>query len=147
MGLDACVYRSKVNLPFEPESIGAVLEAATGEYYFADPNLEAAREREFPADSRIAVKKRLGNVALVASLKETADRFLGSQSLVVSKVLYSGTHCGDCIPVQLIPQLESELMLLGRHAQACGDHNLIRFVVAMGELAKAAIREGNPIVF
>jgi hypothetical protein len=136
MGLDGCVYRSKANLPFEPESVGAVLDIATGEYYFADPNIETAREREFPADSRIAVKKRLGNVALVAFLKATADRFLGSQSLVVSKVLYSGTHCGDCIPVDLISELQSELGLLRRHAKECGDENLIRLSSTWKSLRK-----------
>ena len=52
MGLDAIVYRHKANLPFDPDSVGAVLDESTGEYYFPDPVLESAREREFPRETR-----------------------------------------------------------------------------------------------
>jgi len=44
MGLDAVVYKSKSNLAFDPDSVGAVLDARTGEYYVP----EAATEEKLP---------------------------------------------------------------------------------------------------
>ena len=72
MGLDAVVYHSKANLPFDADIVGAVVDETTGEYYFPDQNLEPALEREFPRETRIAVQKRIGNIALVAALREDA---------------------------------------------------------------------------
>jgi hypothetical protein len=69
MGLDAVVYRNKANLPFDADIVGAVVDETTGEYYFPDQNLEPALEREFPRETRIAVQKRIGNIALVAALR------------------------------------------------------------------------------
>jgi len=77
MGLDAVVYRSKANLPFDADVVGAVVDETTGEYYFPDQNLEPALEREFPRETRIAVQKRIGNIALVAALREDTGRILG----------------------------------------------------------------------
>jgi hypothetical protein len=56
MGLDAVVYRSKLNLPFDVDAVGARLERETGEYYFSDPALES----KYPSETRIALRKRLG---------------------------------------------------------------------------------------
>ncbi len=54
MGLDAVVYRSKKNLPFDADALGATLDSSTGEYCFSDP----AVERKFLLETRIAVEKR-----------------------------------------------------------------------------------------
>lgn len=92
MGLDACVYRSRANLPFDPDAVGAVLDTSTGEYYFPDPAIEPLREREFPRDTRIAVEKRIGNIETVALLRNKTQQLLDHSSLILSKVLYSGVH-------------------------------------------------------
>ena len=147
MGLDAIVYRSKANLPFNPDSVGAVRDDSTGEYYFPDPALEPIREREFPRDNRIAVEKRIGNMAQVAAIREETERVLDGHSIIVSKVLYSGTHAGDSIPLDLIPALENELLLLGRFATENDASPLKQFVGDMTDLAAAARSERNPIVF
>ena len=147
VGLDARVYRSKANLPFDPDSVGAVLDDSTGEYYFPDLALEPIRESEFPRDTRIAVKRRIGSMTLVATLREEAERVLDSHSIIVSKVLYSGTHGGDSIPCDLIPALENELLLLGRFANENDSRHLKQFISDMTELAAASKSEGNPIVF
>lgn len=146
MGLDVTVYRSKANLPFDPDSVGAILDDSTGEYYFPDPALEPIRESEFPRGTRIAVR-RIGNMSLVATLREEAERVLGGHSIIVSKVLYSGTHAGDSIPCDLIPALDNELVLLGRFANENDARYLKQFISDLTELAAAAKSEGNPIVF
>jgi len=147
MGLDAVVYRSKANLPFDADVVGAVVDETTGEYYFPDQNLEPALEREFPRETRIAVQKRIGNIALVAALREDAGRILEEHSIILSKVLYSGTHSGDSIPLDLTPALEGELFRLRRYADQNEVAYLKRFVIDMLDLVGGAKREGNPIVF
>src|SRR5215469_3590306 len=146
MGLDAVVYRSKVNLPFDPDAVGAVLEESTGEYYVSDLDLERAFERKFPRETRIAADKRIGNIALVSWLREQASLVLDDRSIVLSKVLYSGSHSGDSIPIEQTFALRDELLQLGRSTKQL-DCDLKLFVTDMLELVEAARREGNPIVF
>jgi hypothetical protein len=147
MGLDAVVYRSKANLPFDADAVGAVLDISTGEYYFADPAVEPAREREFPRETRIAVHKRIGNIAAVAALRNSCERLLNGDSIILSKVLYSGTHCGDSVPVCLMSQLEEELTVLQRYSENNADEALMQFVADLQDLAAAASSQSNPIVF
>jgi hypothetical protein len=85
MGLNAVVCRSKANLSFDADAVGAVVDESTGEYYLSDPNLEPAFEREFPLETRIAVQRRIGNIALVAALREDAKRVLEDHSIILSK--------------------------------------------------------------
>jgi len=146
MGLDAVVYRSKVNLPFDPDAVGAVLDESTGEYYVSDLDLEPAFEQKFPWETRIAADKRIGNIALVGFLRDQASRVLDDRSIVLSRVLYSGVHCGDSIPIDQTFALRDELLQLGRSAKQL-DSDLKLFVTDMLELVEAARREGNPIVF
>ena len=147
MGLDAVVYRSKANLPFDADAVGAVVDESTGEYYLPDPNLEPAFEQEFPRETRIAVQKRIGNIALVAALREDASRVLDDRSIILSRVLYSGTHCGDSIPLDLTSALEDELLRLRCYAERNEVDHLKQFITDMLDLVGAARREGNPIVF
>lgn len=147
MGLDAVVYRSKANLPFDADAIGVVVDKGTGECYLADSKLEPSFEREFPRKSRIAVEKRIGNIALVAALREDAGKILDVRSITLSKVLYSGTHCGDSIPLDLTSALEDELLRLRRYAEQNDVDHLKQFANDMLDLVGAARREGNPIVF
>src|SRR5207253_1992444 len=123
--------------------LGAVLDPTTGEYYFSD----AALETRFPSETRTAVRNRIGNIALISELRQQAGAVLDENSVVLSKVLYSGTHCGDAIDAQVFPNLEQELSLLHRHAEKVGSEYLKRFSADVVELITAAKSEGNPIVF
>ena len=100
MGLDAVVYRNKANLPFDADAVGAVVDESTGEYYVPNLDLEPEFEQRFPWDTRVAVHKRIGNIVLVGTLREQTSQVLEERSIILSKVLYSGTHCGDSIPVE-----------------------------------------------
>jgi hypothetical protein len=143
MGLDATVYRKKENLPFDADAVGALLDGITGEYYFSD----AALDRMFPADMRRAVKKRIGNITSVSEIRQQVAKVLDEDSVVLSKVLYSSTHCGDVLGKQFFPGLEQELSLLGAHAEKDDFEQMRQFVADMNELMAAAKNEGNPIVF
>src|SRR6266542_7113677 len=91
MGLNAYVFLSKAHLPFDADALGAEFDADTGEYFFSDTELD----RKYSLDARTTCPKRIGNIAAVSQLREGARRVLGESSVVLSKVIYSGTHCGD----------------------------------------------------
>ncbi len=143
MGLDAVVYLKKDKLPFDADALGALLDVPTGEYYFLDPELD----RKFPSNTRRAVEKRIGNIAMVSYLRDQAEQVLDKNSVVLSKVLYSGSHSGDSIDVQFLARLEEELLLLRNSSMAGSSTELLTFVTDMNELVMAAKSQGNPIVF
>jgi len=72
---------------------------------------------------------------------------LEDTSIVLSKVLYSGNHSGDWIPLEQTFALRDELLQLGRYAKESDCDCLKQFVIDMLELVEAAKREGHPIVF
>jgi len=101
MGLDATVYRNRKNLaPELREKVSR--DPETGAFYFPD----AADERLFGPSQLEAWHERIGNIALVAFIREEIARAFGHQnSLLSKKVVYSGSHSGDCIPFSEIAQL------------------------------------------
>ncbi len=143
MGLDAVVYRNRNNLPFDPDGEGAEFNSVTGEYYFADD----AMEERFPYETRVAISKAIGNIARVDRLREEAQAVLDEDSVVLSKVLYSGTHTGDTLDSRMFVRLERELSSLARHAGQTGSERLKQFASDMSDLLAAARAENNPIVF
>ena len=143
MGLDACVYKNKANLPFDVEALGASFDPATGEYFFEDVELD----RKYPHEMFKAASKRLGNIASIASIREVLATVLENNSVVMSKIVYSGTHAGDFLPLDLIAKLESEFIVIDKYLEKHDSMLVSQFVTDMRELVLAARREGNPIVF
>jgi hypothetical protein len=94
-------------------------------------------------DDRTLATKRIGNVAHVAFLRDLATRCLGSTSLVVSKVLYSGTHSGDSIAVADLEPLSRELQVLER----ASDAEMQAFALDMLEMVNTALQYEKPICF
>lgn len=140
MGLDAFVFLNKQHLPFDADALGAEFDAETGEYFFYDVELD----RKYSRQARTACYKRIGNINAVAQLRAEARLVLGEESIVLSRVLYSGTHSGDTLKVELIPTLERELPRL---QSATSSLEMLEFIRNLEELARVAKVEGNPIVF
>lgn len=143
MGLDATVYRNLKNLPanlrekltVDPESSAICVRDAEDDKLFDSSQLEACHER-------------IGNIALVASIREEIAKAFGHQEGLLSrKVVYSGSHAGDCIPFSEIEQLNREIDELGSLTRSLRSAQLSTFIEQMRELIAAAIREGNGIVF
>lgn len=91
------------------------------------------------------IKKRLGNIALIAHVRG----FLEGKSpndfpLLLERVVYNGTHSGDWIAARDVPQLMSEAQKLQGLAR---DPVILEFTNDVMELAEASIATGNPIVF
>lgn len=87
--------------------------------------------------------KRIGNVATVVFLRDHATRSLGAQSLVVSRILYDGTHCGDSLAVSELQRLAAELEIL----ELASDRDVQTFARDMLELVHTASIHERPIHF
>jgi hypothetical protein len=94
-------------------------------------------------DEQAVASKRLGNVAHVAFLRDSATRALGTQSVVVSKILYDATHSGDSLAVSELQSLAAELRILER---TC-DMDVQTFARDMLELVLIALIRERPIHF
>ena len=140
MGLDAVVYRNRKHIEMGGDDENAIVEPITGEVYFEDRKLSRKYYRQ-----REAVTHRLGNIAAIAELNDEVVRLIGSESVTVGRILYSGTHSGDTIALKDLPKLSAELRAISQYGH--GSPLLLEFVGAMEELIQAANCEDNPMVF
>jgi hypothetical protein len=93
------------------------------------------------------IDKHLGNIAHVGFLRQRVNGLHNSAlcfPIILQRVLYSGSHCGDEIGLLEIPTLMQELELLAK-LDNCEEVKC--FVVDMNELCKASIDTCNPIIF
>jgi len=91
------------------------------------------------------VEKRLGNITGIAYVRGFLEN--NSQNdfpLLLERVVYNGTHCGDRIAAPDVPQWMEETRKLQSLAS---DPIILEFTNHMAELAKASFATGNPIVF
>jgi len=99
-------------------------------------------------DDGLLAAARIGNMALVAHIRgwinACADATKQAFPALLEKVVYSGTHCGDCIDSAQAGVLLRELETLAPLAQ---DELHREFVDTMTKLCEASIASGNPIVF
>ena len=90
---------------------------------------------------------RLGNVAEVRSLQIEVSRFIDpNESILLQKVLYSGSHSGDAIPVSDFFKLKVEFSSL-RSRQLSPSPELRRFLDVIEQAVDVGIRENQPIQF
>jgi hypothetical protein len=104
--------------------------------------LDAVIYKDESEEGRLA-SKRLGNLDRIVFLRDSASRILGKRSLVVSKILYDATHCGDSLAISQLPMLAVELQVLEREA----DTHVQIFARDMLELIHTALSHDRPIHF
>jgi len=101
--------------------------------------------RKSCAHSGYLISKRLGNIAAVAHVREFLERNSSHDfPLLIERVVYDGTHCGDCISASDAPQLLAETQRL---RGLTSDPLILQFTSDVTELAEASISTGNPVVF
>jgi hypothetical protein len=143
LGLDAHVYRNRKHLPPGLRELHLNYIPESGELFFED---DAVTDRNW--DVIFAIHRRIGNIDLVAHLREEIVQVFGhAESLLSRKVVYSGSHAGDWIPRSENDQLERELEFLSVHPKVGQSKFLPQFIKTMRELLEVARREDNPINF
>ena len=142
MGLNAFVYINKSNLAEELQDSSFLTDDETGELYPA-PN----DDRTNPAEMSTAAHKRLGNASLIGGLANAVSGIVGLDSVLMSKVLSSGSHSGDVVTLKDVGRLESEINLVRQKTDSFRSADLEKFLNSLLELIEAAKKQGNPIVF
>lgn len=160
MGLDATVYcdcyeRGKVQKP-PPQP----------EYVYVEPSGQVSFKWDAPDADQFQfydwlaeacehgplgqfVSYRLGNIALIGFLREklaeTPERF----PVLLAKVLYNGTHCGDYLTLDEVTAVSREIEVLKTiHESKQEEEELLReFEHKMFDLVEAAQRLRKPIYF
>lgn len=141
MSLEAVVYKHARNLGLDND--GAFLDDETGEVYFEDPELA----RQFTEDTFIAVRKRLGNIAMIDTLYSEIAGILGANSLLCSKVLYNGSHCGDVLRLEVTNSLEEEINFIHKNFANKLSPVVKMFLMDVCKLIEVSKEQNNPIVF
>jgi len=141
MGLDAKVFRNIKSL--EAEFGPGLFEVEEGSCW-ASPIDDAPDYERLYRACRV-VHHRIGNISAVGYLGEEIEKHLETgRSVILDKVLYSGSHFGDWIGHEDFPQLRAELALLKGVETP---EEVKYFVRQMEELLAAAELEGTPIAF
>lgn len=145
MGLAAVVYLDKENIKIDFDKDALRFDDRTGEVYVDD----IIASQSYPEDMFIAIYKNLGNIMAIAEIrKEIIDMSHEESSVLLEKVLYSGSHSGDIIEVKDLTALEFEInMIKGKTVEYVSDNIVILFLQSMEELVQAAKKQVNPIVF
>jgi hypothetical protein len=139
MGLDAVVFKNVKALEKVYGTGKFELDAATGE-----PQPTVQSNLNLTLDDLCAVQARLGNVAEIGQLQNLVSKVLGdADSILMKQILYSGSHSGDAIGVECIPQLRAEIGRL----KAAKESELLEFIEKMTVLCAAMESEQNPLVF
>lgn len=116
------------------------VDQTTGE---AIPN--PATPPSISLDDATAYSARLGNIDAIGHLRTVVASRLSNakDSIILNKVIHSGSHSGDALRTESFHQLRRELELLSSEK----DPFLREFVADMRALLAAAEKEGNPIAF
>jgi hypothetical protein len=143
VGLDGVVYKRAGRLPANVDRDLIRVDDVTGEVTGKDGS--AVFERESPE----ALSLRLGNLADIGNLREILVKKFPhlASSIILTKILYSGSHSGDAIPYVQIEPLKKEIEFIRRAGAQDRSPELDQFLLQMDELIAAAESEGNPIAF
>jgi hypothetical protein len=158
MGLDATVYcdcmeRGRLRTPPRPEwqvyidESGARFPKTSGleeDLAFDRWNVTACSHED-----GVLLHHWLGNMSAVGLIRATLADLQETFPLILSKVVHSGTHCGDHLPTGSLPQLAVEVQALSsvRPAKPLAAEWLRDFEKKMTELLAAANSVGKPISF
>jgi hypothetical protein len=94
------------------------------------------------------VEARIGNINLAAYVREELElakrNGIGEFTILLNKVVYSGTHAGGCLTIEdarlILAELQAFKLLKG-------DSTMKEFAATMRTLCEASIASGNPIMF
>jgi hypothetical protein len=96
-----------------------------------------------------ALHHYIGNVALVAFLRDKLRRASNAFPIILTKVIYNGIHGGDYIALDDLANLQNEVAALSRvHGENQEDKAILRrFETQIGELIMCALEMKKPITF
>ena len=159
MGLDACVYCNC----FERGELRSVPRPEWNVYLREDGSratdtdvldelisFDAWNLKEACAHERgELLHHRIGNIATVAFIRTILDRFQSDFPIILTKVVYNGSHCCDFLKIDAVRDLSSEIVQLMnvRGTNSKEEQFLRTFEHQLRELTECALQMGKPIAF
>ena len=96
------------------------------------------------------VSEALGNITRVGNLRSFLRALEGHPGprfpILLTKVLYDGTHTGDWISGEQVPELSNEVDTVLQSSDILSESEK-EFFESMKRLCTASVETGNPIVF
>ena len=161
MSLDACVYCDcfekgrlheppPVGVSLRVESDGSLGRERDDGTLESDLAWDQWRERlacEHPGGALL--RHHLGNISLIGFLRSELQRDRSRFPILLTKVLYSGSHAGDDLTVDAVRALQRELETLAnfRCNRREAEGFMLEFRRQMSDLVVASLSIGKPIVF
>lgn len=111
-------------------------------------------QRPCPHDRFWLIERYLGNISSIGVIRQAIDGLSASDQrgrypVLLSKVLYSGSHSGDFLTIEEVVRLRDELDHLRKTLDEQSDNRatLREFLSRMDELVCASLTVGKPISF
>ncbi len=157
MGLDAAVYCDCFEigrLKELPPDLALVYVRANGSLDCRSKNAEVLsafdawlQKRACEHEEGVLVSHWIGNATHVGLLRGELEKDAKKFSVLLEKVLYSGTHTGDYLSGKEIFELQNELKVLAKFAARDKDTQsfIDEFRMQIVELADAALSVKKPI--
>jgi hypothetical protein len=159
MGLDAFVYcdcfeRGRLRTPPRPEwgvyvgeegGRSPTTQDLDEQIAFDVWNSRDACEHE----NGVLLHHRLGNIALIGLFRYLLNAQVDRLPVIVKKIIYSGSHCGDSLSLEMVEQLRAEVEALAQvHDKDRKNEQFLRnFEQQLRELVEFSRTVGKPIVF
>ena len=158
MSLDATVYCDCMErglLRAEPLAEWSVYVDASGARFPASQRMEDAMAFDrwnvdaCVHDNGVLLHHYLGNISWVGLIRATLSNHQERFSMILTRVVCDGVHCGDHLLADQLPQLTDEVEALSSvHPNKPAAEECIRdFEKKMRELLAAAKAVGKPISF
>ncbi len=159
MGLDVVVYcdcfeQNHLQSPPKPEWLPRIGKDGSRESGATEIDLVLAFDEwsfyhACEHENGILLHHYLGNIATIGKLNILLEEYKIQLPVLLEKVLYSGTHCGDFLAVEKIYQLKHEIDFLSTvHAENLHDEQILRyFEQQMKEVIECALSVKKPICF
>ena len=106
--------------------------------------LDATIYRDEEEEHEIA-SVRLGNTAMINHLRRVLEAGPANATILLTKVLYSGTHSGDRLTTAEARRAEREMDDV--RANLSGDPEVEAFAVSFGRLLDVALEHDRPVMF
>lgn len=106
-------------------------------------SLDAAVFRDDDSEQALA-HVFLGNINAVADVREEVKHLLSAESVLLSAVVYDGTHTGDSLNPGQVKQLLAEISVVEQ--QRPSPHTL-EFLRKLRRVAQVAVEHQRPLSF
>jgi hypothetical protein len=97
----------------------------------------------------VLMHQRLGNIALIGMLRSELQGEASRFPILLGKVLYSGSHTGDFLAVNVVPSLKAEIEALAgfKCSKRMAQELMAQFRNQMSGLISASTSVNKPIAF